>query len=146
MAISGSITKCVILARGLGTRMRSEDAGAPLDAAQAAAAETGVKAMVPVGRPFLDYALSTLADAGFQQACLVIGPEHEAVCDYYTRSQRPTRIQVSFAIQPEALGTANAVLAAEEFAGVDEFLVIIDEQNGRWLGCGIRGHGCIERR
>jgi len=83
-----------------------------------------MKAMIPVGRPFLDYVLSGLADVGFQQACLVIGPEHEAVREYYASTIRPERIQVAFAIQEEPLGTANAVLAAEEFAGADEFLVI----------------------
>ena len=124
MSGAGHITKCVILARGLGTRMRREDAGAALDASQSAAADAGIKAMIPVGRPFLDYVLSGLADAGFEQACLVIGPEHIAVRDYYTNWVNPQRIQVSFAIQQEPSGTANAVLAAENFAGGDEFSVI----------------------
>ena len=121
-----SITKAVILARGLGKRMRQIDAddSSHLDAAQLEAADSGLKAMVPVGRPFLDYVLSALADAGFTCACLVIGPEHGAVRDYYTRERRPSRIAMSFAIQLEPVGTANAVLAAEDFAGLDEFLVL----------------------
>ena len=122
MSAPASIKKCVILARGLGTRMRSGGADTPLETAQSAVASSGLKAMIPVGRPFLDYVLSALADAGFQQVCLVIGPEHEVVREYYTRVLRPTRIAVSFAMQAEALGTANAVLAAEAFAGTDEFL------------------------
>ena len=52
------IRKAVILARGLGTRMRKADTGAALDSAQQAAADSGLKAMIPVGRPFLDYVLS----------------------------------------------------------------------------------------
>jgi glucose-1-phosphate thymidylyltransferase len=104
--------------------MRREDANAALDASQSAAADAGLKAMIPIGRPFLDYVLSGLADAEFQKACLVIGPEHEAVQEYYATNVRPQRIQVDFAIQDEPLGTANAVLAAEEFAGEDQFLVI----------------------
>jgi dTDP-glucose pyrophosphorylase len=123
MSAPQTISKCVILARGLGTRMRSGDAALSLDTAQAEAASVGLKAMIPIGRPFLDYVLSSLADAGFQQACLVIGPEHEAVRENYA-NVRPTRIEVSFAVQAEALGTANAVLAAEEFAGTDEFLTL----------------------
>ncbi len=118
-----SIAKAVILARGLGKRMRQHDTDADLDLAQAAAANAGIKAMVPVGRPFLDYVLSALADAGIKRACLVIGPEHSALRDYY-QHLRTTRIAVTFAIQTDPLGTANAVLAAEEFAGADEFLVI----------------------
>jgi glucose-1-phosphate thymidylyltransferase len=113
----------VILARGLGTRMKSGDAVAPLEAEQSSVASSGLKAMIPVGRPFLDYVLSALADAGFEQACLVIGPEHTAVREYYRRL-RATRIEVSFAVQAGALGTANAVLAAENFAGADEFVSI----------------------
>jgi glucose-1-phosphate thymidylyltransferase len=104
--------------------MRCKDEGTALDASQSTAADFGLKAMIPVGRPFLDYVLSGLADAGFKQACLVIGPEHDTVREYYTKTVTPQRIQVSFTIQDEPVGTANAVLAAEEFAGDDEFLVI----------------------
>ena len=123
MPISGTISKVVILARGLGTRMRREDTNAALNWEQSEAAAAGVKAMIPVGRPFLDYVLSGLADAGLTQVCLVIGPEHDAIQDYYARVQ-PVRLQVSFAVQPEALGTANALLPAETFVGGDEFLTI----------------------
>ena len=56
--------KAVILARGLGTRMRKSDADAALDAKQAAAAETGIKALIPIDRPFLDYVLHVIAQAG----------------------------------------------------------------------------------
>jgi glucose-1-phosphate thymidylyltransferase len=123
MTMPGAIDKAVILARGLGTRMRREDASATLNAEQSEAADAGVKAMISVGRPFLDYVLSSLADAGFSHACLVIGPEHAAIRDYYT-GVHCSRIQVDFAVQAAALGTANAVLAAEEFAGEDEFVTI----------------------
>jgi glucose-1-phosphate thymidylyltransferase len=118
------IEKAVILARGLGTRMRKADEGAGISALQAAAADTGVKAMIPIGRPFLDYVLSSLADAGYREVCLVIGPEHQAVRDYYTITARPERTRISWAIQEKPLGTADAVLPAEEFAAGEEFLVI----------------------
>jgi glucose-1-phosphate thymidylyltransferase len=124
MGSATSIKNAVILARGLGRRMRQDDSSTLLDAAQTAAAESGVKAMVPVGRPFLDYVLSALADAGFTSACLVVAPGANRLRDHYTRTLLPKRIDVSFAIQIDPLGTANAVLAAEEFAGPDEFLVI----------------------
>ncbi len=124
MSAPRTISKCVILARGLGTRMRSGDSGTQLDPAQSAAASAGVKAMIPVGRPFLDYGLCALADAGFRHICLVIGPEHSVVRQYYGRANRPTRVQVTFAEQPEARGTADALLAGEAFAGSDEFAVL----------------------
>ena len=104
--------------------MRKADADAGLRPEQAAAADTGLKAMIPVGRPFLDYVLSALADAGFTHVCLVIGPEHVRVQDYYKREVRPSRLRIQFAIQEKPLGTANAVLAAEEFVGADTFVVI----------------------
>jgi glucose-1-phosphate thymidylyltransferase len=54
----------------------------------------------------------------------VIGPEHDTVRDYYTTRVRPTRISIEFAIQSEPRGTADAVAAAEGFAGDDLFLVV----------------------
>lgn len=116
--------KAVILARGLGTRMRREDSEAVLDERQAAVAESGVKGMIPIGRPFLDYAISALADAGFGDVCLVIGPEHDVVREYYGREVKLERVRVHFAVQEKPLGTADAVLAAEQFAGSDPFLVV----------------------
>jgi len=124
MTTDTMLKRAVILARGLGKRMRRADAGVPLEADQSGAADAGMKAMIPVGRPFLDYVLSGLADAGFAAACLVIGPEHEAIRDYYLREHMPSRIEVHFAIQSRPRGTADAVLAAEEFTDGDEFAVM----------------------
>ncbi|MDE3173894.1 MAG: sugar nucleotidyltransferase [Gemmatimonadota bacterium] len=118
------VTKAVVLARGLGTRMRREDPGAALDEAQRAAASAGVKAMIPIGRPFLDYALSALADAGCTDACLVIGPEHGEIRDYYTGRGRPRRVRVAFAEQALPRGTADALLSAEAFAAGDRVLMV----------------------
>lgn len=116
-------TKAVILARGLGSRMRKEADGVELSDEQSKAASAGVKAMISVGRPFLDHVMSALADAGFTQVCLVIGPEHDMIRDYYDNIDK-SRLSISYAIQEEPLGTANALLAAEEFAGDDRVLVI----------------------
>ena len=110
----------VILARGLGTRMRKADNGAILASGQAAAADAGIKAMIPIKRPFLDYVMSELADAGFTRVCLVIGPEHDAVRQYYSAVET-SRVDIEIAIQEKPLGTADAVLAAEEFAGDEPF-------------------------
>jgi dTDP-glucose pyrophosphorylase len=122
--MTDDVTKAVILARGLGTRMRRAADGAALDQAQSRAADTGVKGMIPIGRPFLDFVISALADAGCREVCLVIGPEHHAVRDYYSREVSPSRVRIRFAVQAEPLGTADAVAAAEPFAAGDEFLVV----------------------
>ena len=116
--------KVVILARGLGTRMRRDSAGAALDARQESIARTGVKAMIPVGRPFLDYVLSALADSGYAKVCLVVAPDHEVLADYYGRQVRPRRLSVEFAVQAQPRGTGDAVAAAEAFASGDPFLMI----------------------
>jgi len=104
--------------------MRQADDSAVLDAAQSSAANAGLKAMIPFRRPFLDYVLSALADAGCDEVGLVIGPEHDVVRDYYTRDHPPSRVRVSFVVQAEARGTADAVLAAEPFVAGQAFLVL----------------------
>jgi dTDP-glucose pyrophosphorylase len=119
-----SITSAVILARGLGKRMRKADETASLDQSQARAADAGMKGMIPIGRPFLDYLISALADAGIERICIVIGPEHDAVVAHYTKECIPERVEVAFAIQQQPLGTADAVLAAEQFCGANPFLVL----------------------
>ena len=116
--------KAVVLARGLGIRMRARDDGAVIAPEQAAVADQGMKAMIPVGRPFLDYVLAALADAGVTYVCLVIGPEHHAIREHYSRTVVPRRLRVSFAIQEEPLGTADAVCAAEPFIDGEPFLVL----------------------
>lgn len=121
---SQQVTRAVVLARGLGTRMRRAAPGAQIDPAQAAVAETGLKAMIPVGRPFLDHVLGELADAGFRKICLVIGPEHDVVREYYGAKVRLDRLRVEFAVQAEPRGTADAVLAAEEWAAGEPFIVV----------------------
>ncbi len=115
----------VILARGLGTRLRAlPEQGGALDPQASAIAATGVKALLPdaVGRPFLDHVLTDLADAGVREVILVIGPEHTAVRQTYATPLR--RLTMDFAIQEQPRGTADAVLAAAKLIGDREFLVL----------------------
>ncbi|MBV7411310.1 nucleotidyltransferase family protein [Dermabacteraceae bacterium TAE3-ERU27] len=123
MAATAPVTKAVILARGLGTRMRKADEGAVLDEKQSRVAASGVKSMIDVGRPFVEFLFSALADAGISEVCLVIGPEHDMIRDYVAGLET-SRVRVSTAIQEEPRGTADAVAAAREFAGNDRFVVI----------------------
>lgn len=97
---------------------------ANLDAAQRAAADAGVKGMIPIERPFLEYVISALADAGISDVCLVIGPEHEHVRNHFEHGVTTTRVHVHFAIQEQPLGSADAVVAAESFAAGEHVLVV----------------------
>lgn len=115
--------KAVVLARGLGTRMRRDDAGVALSADQQAAAANGAKAMMPLDRPFLDYLLHQLAEGGYRRVCLVVAPDHEAIAAHIA-TLRPRRLSVTFAVQDEPRGTADAVSAARDFAAGDDVLAI----------------------
>lgn len=123
--------KAAVLARGLARRMRAAGEPAALSPEQATAAAAGLKAMMPIGpatddgraRPFLDYILSELADAGVLDVALVVAPEHDAVRRRYT-AMAPMRVALTFLVQTEARGTADAVLACERWAAGDDFLVL----------------------
>lgn len=109
-------TLAVILARGLGTRLKAVDGAplaTPLSAAQEQAAATGAKGMMPVaGRPFLDHVLHELADGGVLDVVLVIAPDDERIRRRYDDDAPPTRLRVRYAVQDEPRGTAHALLAA----------------------------------
>lgn len=80
--------------------------------------------MISVGRPFLEYILSALADAGVRNVVLVLGPEHGHVREYFTMIAPPSRVNISFAEQAQPLGTADAVVAASLVATESSFLVL----------------------
>lgn len=116
--------RAVVLARGLGTRMREADPAISLSREQEQAANAGLKAMMPVnGRPFLDYVLGSLADAGLSRVALVVAPDHDLLRTYFTKTP-PTRVAIDFVVQPEALGTANAVQAAEAWTQAEPFVAL----------------------
>ncbi len=120
--MSTTLRKAVILARGLGKRMRAPDPSAELSPEQAGAATSGSKAMISfASRPFLDYVLSGLAEAGIREVCLVVGPDHTEMRNYYEHLWTE-RIQIEFAIQKEPRGTADALLFAEKFTEGECFL------------------------
>ena len=105
--------------------MKQDADAAALSTTQAAAAAAGAKGMMPIGaRPFLDFVLSALADAGCTDVCLVVAPDHAAISNYYEGAGKPARVRVTYAVQEIANGTASAVLAAQGFAGSDPFLVL----------------------
>jgi glucose-1-phosphate thymidylyltransferase len=117
--------RAVVLARGLGSRMRAPDPRADLAPGQAYAADAGLKAMFPIhGRPLLDYVLSELADAGLTDVALVVAPDDAVIRRYYGADAPPTRVHLSYVVQPEPRGTADAVLAVERWTDHQPFIVL----------------------
>lgn len=114
--------------------MKEQAEAAALTPTQAAAAAAGAKGMMPIGppstaadglaRPFLDYVMSALADAGVRDVCFVVAPDHSAMRAYFDGPGRPSRVRISYAVQAIADGTARAVEAARPFAARDPFLVL----------------------
>jgi glucose-1-phosphate thymidylyltransferase len=118
-------TVAVVLARGLGSRMRRGEPPPGLDPEQHRAAATGLKCLVPDsrGRPFLDHILAGLALAAVTRVILVVAPEHDAIARA-ARDGAPAGLHTAFAVQLEPNGTADAVLAARELVGRAPFLVL----------------------
>ncbi len=93
--------QAVILAAGEGTRMR------PLT-------ETVPKPMLPVAdRPLCAHTADAAVEAGASELVFVVGYEADAVRESFGDTYRG--VSVSFAVQDEQRGTADAVRAAREY-------------------------------
>lgn len=116
--------KAVVLARGLGTRMMRDCGDIELSQEHLRAARRGYKALMPLcGRPMLDYVADSLLRAGLRHVCFVIAPQSDVMRDATRRIQASTGARFECAVQEEPLGTADAVLAAEQFAAGDSFVL-----------------------
>lgn len=122
-----STNKAVILARGLGMRMRARTAGTYLTDEQSRYASAGIKTLIPIadGQTLLELIVKNLRSAGFEQICLVIGPEHDAIREFCAQK----RLDVTFSVQNEPLGTADAVLAAQTCTRSDELFLVVNSDN-----------------
>ncbi|AEH37695.1 bifunctional sugar-1-phosphate nucleotidylyltransferase/acetyltransferase [Halopiger xanaduensis] len=92
--------KAVVLTAGEGTRIRPLSASVP-------------KPMLPVAdRPLAAHTVDAAVDAGADEIVLVVGYRAETVRDYFGSEYRG--VPVSYAVQEEQAGTADAVNAARE--------------------------------
>lgn len=117
----------MILARGLGTRMQKQTDDVHLDAATSDLAAKGAKGLITVGagRPFLDYSLQALMDAGIRDICLVVAPGPSMLRSYYEAvNENLPDARISFAVQDKPLGTAHAVAAGRDWADGKPFIVV----------------------
>lgn len=102
-------TECIVLAGGLGTRLRSVVADKP-------------KCMAPIGdRPFLYYLLQYLAEQGITHVVLSLGYRSEQVIDWCQQTQLP--LEISYVIESEPLGTGGGIILASSEIRGNEFFV-----------------------
>jgi len=103
--------QAVILAGGLGTRMR------PIT-------ETIPKPMIMVaGKPFLQHQLELLRDAGIAKALLLVAYLGEQIREYFGDGAR-FGCNVSYSFEPSLLGTGGALKNAE--AQLQDYFVLLN--------------------
>ena len=115
--------KLVILAGGISSRMKVSLAGdLKLDKKLIIDADKKSKSMIGVGknyRPFLDYLLFNVKNAGYSDIVIVISENDNSIKDYYGRAEKNNEfngLKISYAIQPiplgrtKPIGTADALL------------------------------------
>src|SRR5262249_26384036 len=100
---------CIVLAGGLGTRLRAVVNDRP-------------KVLAPVGgRPFLDLLMQRLAEGGVAQVVLSLGYVGERVLEALAHRKPP--VPVRHVVETELRGTGGAIAYALDATGLDEALV-----------------------
>ena len=104
------MTTAIILAGGLGTRLREAVPDLP-------------KPMAPVaGRPFLAHQMDFWLAQGVRRFVLAVGYRHEAIVDHFGAGYGGAVLQYSVERQP--LGTGGALLQAVEQVGDEHALLL----------------------
>nr|VFK79551.1 MAG: D-glycero-alpha-D-manno-heptose 1-phosphate guanylyltransferase [Candidatus Kentron sp. SD] len=101
--------EAIILAGGLGTRLREIVSDVP-------------KPMAPVaGRPFLEILLTTLAHKGFERAIISVGYMAEKVSDYF--GSRFENMELIYVVEEEPFGTGGALRVSLEHIESDHAFI-----------------------
>ena len=131
----GKVTKAIILAAGLGTRMLPATKAIP-------------KEMITVfGKPLIQHTVEEAIESGIQDIQIIVGTQHQEIIDHFQgegrakehavktkntqtiatlkASELPANIE--FTTQYEPLGTAHAVLQAKAFIGQDSFALLFPD-------------------
>ncbi len=104
------IKECIILAGGLGTRLRSEVANLP-------------KCMAPVaGKPFLHWIIAHLIAQKITSFVLSLGYMHEII-EEYIQLNHP-QLKVKFSVENEPLGTGGAIKLALKLCKEENVMVV----------------------
>jgi len=104
--------EAIVLAGGLGTRLRSVITDVP-------------KPMAPVAnRPFLDYILYYLKNQGINRVVLAVGYKWEVIRDYYKNEGAAFGLELDYSVETEPLGTGGAIFKAADHIAGDNFFII----------------------
>ena len=102
----------VILAGGLGTRLRSAVPDLP-------------KPMAPIaGRPFLAHQMDHWIDQGVRHFVLSVGYRHEAISDHFGDSYQGARL--TYVVEQTPLGTGGAWLLAAQHVNRDHPVLLLN--------------------
>lgn len=102
--------ECIILAGGLGTRLRSEVPDLP-------------KCMAPVsGKPFLEYLINYLLQQGVVHFIFSLGYMHESIEEFLNQAY-PT-LSYKIVIEQEPLGTGGAIALACKNATSENVIIM----------------------
>jgi len=103
-------TEAIILAGGLGTRLRSKVSAMP-------------KSMAPINDvPFLEYQLDYLSNYGVKTIYLAVGYLSEVIVDYFGDSYK--NIALEYVYEKEPLGTGGAIKQALDVTKTEEILIL----------------------
>jgi len=103
--------KAVVLAAGEGKRMKP-------------ACPTMPKMMMPFhGKPFLEYVLTELKEAGIEDVILVIHPSNGFHIEDYFGDGSDYGMNIQYVLQKERRGPAHAIAIAKDLIDTEHFLV-----------------------
>lgn len=106
------MTSAVILAGGLGTRLRNVVPDLP-------------KPMAPIsGRPFLEHQLDYWIKQGVSHFVLSVGYRHEIIIDHFGNNYKGTKLD--YVIEKTPLGTGGGLLLAAEKINKDESFLLLN--------------------
>ena len=104
------IKEAIILAGGLGTRLRAAIPDMP-------------KPMAPIGgKPFLWYVLEYLHQSGIRKVVISVGHLHETIINQFGNKYKNTRID--YAVETEPLGTGGGIKLALSYTRDAEVAII----------------------
>ncbi len=103
--------QAVLLAGGLGTRLRSVVSDRP-------------KPMADVcGKPFMEYLILELKKHGVDHIIMAVGYKGSMVEEYFKNGEE-LNVKIDYSYEETQLGTAGAIKNAEKFLSDPEFLVL----------------------